>query len=281
MSFKLGADPELFLWNTETRRYESAHDLVPGTKDKPYPLSVGAVQVDGVAVEFNINPASSGIEFASNIKQTLDEVRSIIPMKYEFKYTALARFNGEYWKKVPDDPKQLGCSEDYNSGQRNVVVNPVPNLPEAVRCGGGHLHIGWREPAEITPSHFWDAKYMVRKLTNYFSIFRNEWESMDALYDRSNYQNFHSFRPKPYGTEFRGLSNEWLKFPKLWPWLFDTCKKIYEEMKEGQTEKVLRRYDYNAYDPWTGYTKVPINNALAEIDFPMFPSNWKTACTTA
>ena len=51
--FTIGADPEVFVADSLTNTFVSAHDLVPGTKLEPFAVNKGAVQVDGMALEFN------------------------------------------------------------------------------------------------------------------------------------------------------------------------------------------------------------------------------------
>ena len=59
MQLLLGADPEAFVVLKDGGIPVSAHGLLPGTKDKPFPVEKGAVQVDGMAAEFNIEPAAT------------------------------------------------------------------------------------------------------------------------------------------------------------------------------------------------------------------------------
>ena len=61
----IGCDPEFFV--KENNKFVNAHGLIEGTKDFPQLVNKGAVQVDGMALEFNINPAKNSKEFVSNI----------------------------------------------------------------------------------------------------------------------------------------------------------------------------------------------------------------------
>ena len=55
----VGADPELFLRDKKTGQLVAADiNQIKGTKVTPYKVECGAVQVDGAAGEFNIDPAS-------------------------------------------------------------------------------------------------------------------------------------------------------------------------------------------------------------------------------
>ena len=63
MKFTIGADPELFLH--KNGKAVTAHGVVQGTKEHPYPVEYGAYQVDGMAVEFNIDPTPLDGDFAA------------------------------------------------------------------------------------------------------------------------------------------------------------------------------------------------------------------------
>ena len=85
MAYLIGADPEVFVTD-KNNQFVSAFNMVPGDKAKPYPVPFGAVQVDGMALEFNIEPASTRQEFIHNITCLLytspsprDRTRSRMP----------------------------------------------------------------------------------------------------------------------------------------------------------------------------------------------------------
>ena len=69
MQILVGADPELFVKNPNSGEFISAHGMVPGTKYDPYKVDKGAIQVDGMALEFNIDPARTVDEFVRNITE--------------------------------------------------------------------------------------------------------------------------------------------------------------------------------------------------------------------
>ena len=51
----IGCDPEVFV--KQNGVFRSAHGLIRGDKKNPQKIRSGAVQVDGMALEFNIDPA--------------------------------------------------------------------------------------------------------------------------------------------------------------------------------------------------------------------------------
>ncbi len=60
--FTFGCDPELFVINDEGV-FVSAEGLIPGDKQNPYKVPGGAIQVDGMAAEFNIDPVTNYADF--------------------------------------------------------------------------------------------------------------------------------------------------------------------------------------------------------------------------
>ncbi len=57
MTMLIGADPEVFL--KVGKKNISSHGLINGDKKNPLKVDKGAVQIDGTALEFNIDPAST------------------------------------------------------------------------------------------------------------------------------------------------------------------------------------------------------------------------------
>lgn len=233
---KVGADPEFFLRSRKTGQFVSAHDLVPGTKQQPYPLKCGgALQADGTAVEFNIAPCISGKDFAERVQATLDEIRAYVPRDLEFTFQPSIDYEKTYFDSLPRESKELGCDPDFNaySGKRN----PVPDASKypTMRTGSGHIHLGWAEGLNVEDrSHVWDCQMLVKALDAYFGRYSALWDNdkrRQVLYGAKG-----AFRPKKYGVEYRVLSNAWLNKPELWPWIFDSAKWVFEKTSEGYSE---------------------------------------------
>ena len=237
VKFTLGADPELFVYDNKEKAFISSHNLIPGTKEEPFETSCGAIQVDGVAAEFNINPAETGEEFQSNVMQTVRELLEQIqenptkkrggPSKVRrenmiLKVVPIATFNKKYFKSLPDSAKLLGCMPDYNAytGEQNTP----PETNKTMRTAAGHLHVGWTEHEDIEdPAHLKDCIDTVKQLDAVIYPLSFLWDSSSAR--RELYGQMGSFRPKTFGVEWRPLSNVWVKDPDLHLWLFDTVGK--------------------------------------------------------
>jgi len=228
----IGADPEFFL--KQGNKNISAHGIVPGDKAEPHKLKFGAVQLDGTAVEFNINPSYTGKEFTENVLGTLNEVRSMVPKKYRFNFSPAVNYNAEYFKKIPSKCKELGCDPDFDAYAYGKP-NERPDNRTTMRTGAGHLHIGWDEAGGLDvkdQSHILDCCLLSKNLDAIFSMIERNWD--DDTKRRKMYGKLGAFRPKKYGCEYRSLSNAWVRYPKLYPFIFDLCKRTYAYSVKGK-----------------------------------------------
>lgn len=203
--FKVGADPEFFV--KRFGKLHSAYGLVPGSKDNPYKVPKGAVQVDGMALEFNIDPAENYDQFESNMTTVLDSIIKMVP-GYEIFVEPVADFGLEYIQSQPKEARELGCSPDFNAYTKQA--NPRPDANTPFRTASGHVHIGWtKEPVDINNEGHLDAcRALTKALDVYLGIPSLVWDRDDRR--RSLYGAAGAFRPKPYGMEYRVLSNKWI-----------------------------------------------------------------------
>jgi hypothetical protein len=214
----IGADPELFL--KKDGNFVSGHDKLPGTKHDPYLVKDGALQVDGTALEFNIDPADTAEKFVERIGGVINIMSAHIRhIDKNLKIVAepVAFYTPEYWKDIPDEAKVLGCEPDWNAwtGQ----INPKPNENVSFRTGSGHIHIGWTEDKNPRkPDHFHDCLMAMKQMDCILYPMSFTWD--DDRKRRELYGKPGAFRPKPYGAEYRVLSNAWLQDPDIMEWMF-------------------------------------------------------------
>lgn len=207
--FTFGCDPELFLIDTFTGKVVSAEGIVPGTKAEPYKVQGGALQVDGMAAEFNIDPADNFKTFNSRIDLVLRQLRSLIGERYEFSFAPSVVFAEDVWDKAPDTAKELGCTPDFNAWTGDV--NPPPELPDnpRLRTASGHLHIGWTHDEDLTnEDHIKNCRDLVQQFDWYLGAWSLKMDSDPTR--RLLYGKAGACRYKPYGVEYRVLSNFWL-----------------------------------------------------------------------
>lgn len=201
-----GADPELFVLNPNGE-FVSAAGMIPGDKANPHKVDGGAVQVDGMAAEFNIDPVTNYKDFKKNIDKVQRQLAEMLPKGYTLVATPTAKFSVEEWSKAPDEAKALGCSPDFDAWQK--TVNPTPKSQDLVRHAGGHLHFGWTEGADTSDEGYVQSCVdLVRQLDWYLAAWSVLKDSDTER--RSSYGKAGAMRFKPYGVEYRTLSNFWL-----------------------------------------------------------------------
>jgi len=216
----IGADPEVFLWDKANGHFVSAATFFPGTKKEPFKVAKGAVQVDGVALEFNINPASNEDEFLDNICSvhgTIEKMVREVNPDWEIRHVPFATFKQEIWDTVPDEAKELGCDPDYSCYNGTVNPNPTQLVIQsarqrkvgAVRTASGHIHIGFADKDQdlTDPLHLEDCRFVSYYFFNKaYARPKDDLERIRLQF----YGNNGAYRPKRYGVELRSPSNTWL-----------------------------------------------------------------------
>src|SRR5258706_208911 len=150
----VGADPEVVLRDVKSGEFVSAHNLLPGTKDAPHKVDFGAVQVDGVAAEFNIDPANSAAKFSSNIEGVMSRLQAFVGDKYELVSQPSVVFPEEYFKSLPENVRELGCNPDWDAYTGQITEKP-DGSGTTMRTFAGHIHIGWTDDVDPTDdTHF-------------------------------------------------------------------------------------------------------------------------------
>lgn len=246
LDLKFGADPEVFVKLKRQKNFVSAHGLVSGTKDEPFKVDKGAVQVDGMALEFNIDPAENQKEFSQNIKTVMKILGEMVP-DHKLVPSPTADFDPEYLASQPYEALELGCDPDFNAYD-DGKPNPRPDGNVNFRTGAGHIHIGWCEGVDITnPDHLEACMTVVKQLDWSLGLLATKYDTDERR--RSLYGNWGAFRPKPYGVEYRVLSNAWLKSPKLVKWVYNTAYKAIQDLYKGE-HRYLDRAPEVKYIPY-------------------------------
>lgn len=238
MLIKVGADPEVFVRDSQGRPVSAVTPegvpMVLGTKAKPAKVHKGAFQVDGTALEFNIDPAATKAEFIANINAVYGQMRARIKRGFGYDVVAdpVVVYDKDYFARIPDSAKELGCDPDFCAWTGEA--NPRPDgLQTTMRTGSGHIHIGWTEGADPTSAaHFADCMAIAKQMDYYLGIYSLLWDSDDDR--RILYGKAGAFRPKPYGVEYRTMSNAWLRYPALYGWIFDAVQKGMADAIEGR-----------------------------------------------
>lgn len=218
----IGCDPELFLQDAVTGSFISAVGKIGGTKYMPRPLSIGngfGVQEDNVAVEFTIPPAQNINDFKAYVKMTVDHLRE------EIKAYGLT-FSQESATTFPEEELQtpearmFGCDPDFNAW-KNGRVNPRPKATDQnLRSAGGHVHVGFDYRSKK------DQISLVQHLDLFLgvpSVVLDEGDLRKQLYGKAGAMRF-----KPYGVEYRTLSNFWIFKDELVTWVWNAVERAVD-----------------------------------------------------
>jgi len=241
LDLTVGCDPEVFVTD-KGGKLVSAHNMVPGTKDSPSPVKCGGIQVDGMALEFNIEPAQSKAEFISNTQVVMGELLKALPSGHDLKICSTAQFGKAYIDEQPEAATDLGCSPDFNaymSGEQN----PKPNGQLPFRTAAGHIHVGWTESGDTKDQehqHYCQQVVQVMDLLlGVPSVLMDSDKQRRSMYGMAG-----SYRAKTYGVEYRVLSNFWLKNQHYMAWAYEqtelAVKKVLGGFSVPDTKEVQR-----------------------------------------
>jgi hypothetical protein len=228
----IGADPEVFFEKDGV--IVSAYGLIPGTKQNPFPVKHGGVQVDGMAAEFNIVPSSDVSQFKLTINDTLSALRAMVP-GYNTSSNCVNVYDTSYFESQPDDAKLLGCEADFNAYTLDCNRSPDTSFNPTMRTVAGHIHVGWTEGADLYDENHFIKCAEVAKQMDYFlgipSLMLDN--TPGSAQRRQMYGKAGTFRPKSYGMEYRVLSNFWIFNEKLQEWVFNQTKNAMLDLDAG------------------------------------------------
>jgi hypothetical protein len=218
MKFKLGCDPEVFMADLQGN-LKSSVGLIGGSKAFPLDLPLGkgfAVQEDNVAMEFNIPPASGAEEYVSHIKSTLDFLSGVIKNRYGFQIINESAASFPESELQSDAALNFGCDPDYNvwTGKKN----PRPEAEDkTLRSCGGHIHIGLEDVNTVNADQLGKAMDMHLGIG---SVLMDKGDKRKLLYGKAG-----AVRYKPYGLEYRTLSNFWIFDDRLIEWVWRNTER--------------------------------------------------------
>jgi hypothetical protein len=173
-----------------------------------------------------------------------------------------ADFDPKYYEGLSDNQKELGCDPDFNG--YTMVENPRPDANTNRRGAAGHLHLGWGNDIPIDhPEHFENCAKMARLLdrtVGMASIIINGDSTR-----REHYGAAGSFRPKPYGVEYRVPDNSWIKSKHERAFIFQVLTSTCAVLGTGKEDVILSNFkDDFVQEIINQGNKQVNNNSLAE-----------------
>lgn len=252
-TFSFGCDPELFI-KDKSGKIISAAGLIPGTKEEPFVVEGGSVQVDGMAAEFGIDPAKTFDEWNDRIVMVMKQLKAMLPAGHTLHIAPIAEFDEQTFIDAPDEAKILGCDPDFNAWTMECNTPVDPAAIGTTRTASGHVHIGWDKDLDINDTqHRLNCRDLVRQLDFYlggWSAYKlgSKGKQEEEAIRRQFYGQAGAHRVKPYGVEYRVLSNFWLtsKTDRLAVWnrmcqaLSDMARTYYPERLPEKYNTLLR-----------------------------------------
>lgn len=235
----IGNDAE-FILTTSDGKPLSAIGLIGGSKLRPRPVNLGALQEDNVLAEINIQPATTLKQWDKHILSVMHQLSGILPMGYEISNLASALYPDEELF----DPKsqEFGCDPDINAWTGKV--NKFPVLPKKLknfRSAGGHVHIG-RENLNLYES--FKLIQVLDMIAGLQSVHLDKDTARKKLYGKAG-----AMRIKSYGVEWRTPSNFWVFEKTTRQWMFIVakfCATHYEDLFKLISKEVEHIINNNA-----------------------------------
>jgi len=248
LPFSMGCDPELIAYRDGTPI--SCHEFTPGSKDAPHRLTKGAVQRDGLAMEFNIDPAKTRDEFSENVSRTLSDLRDFLPAGVVLRFKPAVTFEPWYFDMLPEKVKELGCNPDFNAYTQ--LINPPPDTSPhpTLRTTAGHVHISWMGETRVDkndPQHFIDCCHAVSEMDRAYGTIKGRIDpdkTRESLYGKLG-----AFRPTTFGVEHRVPSCAWVEYPRLYPVMFDLYETAMARL-QGEDRPYPTVTDWHLEQKW-------------------------------
>jgi hypothetical protein len=222
----IGADIEVFLRDKNTMEVVSAEGLIKGTKEEPFQWSDNpffATSLDNIMAEFCIPPSKNSQEFLSGINTSLSYIQSLADTKNFdiFSYPAV-KVNEKYL--MSEQAQIFGCEPDFDAWKMGQM-NPKPNAVGNLRSCGGHIHVGYDNPDMLVGINLIKAMDIFLGLPSVIQEPDNERKN---LYGKAG-----AFRFKPYGVEYRTISNYYVSSPRLVEWAFNNTMDAIDFVNKG------------------------------------------------
>lgn len=212
---RCGADPEVFLCNDAGKPISSIGYI---GADKWNPLQIPdmpkgfTLQEDNVSLEYGIPPAASADEFVAHITSVMEKSKEYVKGLSFSKLSCII---------FPEDQMQtpeaftFGCEPDYNAYTKHC--NPKPNPPHPLmRSAGGHVHV----ETKVSP---WKGVPLMDLFLSVPAVLMDDGIERKKLYGSAG-----ACRIKPYGFEYRTLSNFWIFEEKYIRWVFNNTNRAMD-----------------------------------------------------
>lgn len=223
VKFLLGCDPEWFLRDVHTGEPRSAIGRFMGTKKEPVPLEDGvSVQVDNVAVEYGITPATSEQHWVDLNHSARIQIAALAA-KHNCNLLITPSVIFPETELNCEAAWLFGCEPDLNAWTKEW--NPKPEAANPLlRSAGAHLHFGLDYDKQLLAE-------VVKATDMYIAVPGLLVDPDDRR--RELYGKAGACRFKPYGVEWRTGSNFWTANTTRIRWVYRTVNSMLEALAKG------------------------------------------------
>lgn len=286
----MGCDPEFFFAD-KNGKVVGSEKVLTKSDNRDHGLVI-----DGVQAELNPAPSFCRELLASNIQGCFRDLRNVLQRRgidVAVKVDSLVDITQAELDSLSEESKVFGCDPStniYEGGESKIKVDPKKYLK---RSAGGHIHLG------NSFKQYLDKKYEVypsdKALENFHKValridqaLKKSPDIMVSVLDiivgntcvlmdrskgnkerRANYGRAGEYRVKPYGLEYRSLSNFWLRSYPLMSFVMGLCRFAVHCVSESTPENDYVKALFNAVK------REDIVKAINENDFDLAMKNFK------
>ena len=252
----VGCDPEFFIKVGDS--IVASQGIIPGTKQEPEYIDGGAIHRDNILGELAMIPAESEDEFVYNLDHVIQQAQDILsPIGGSMEWSPSAMVSDECLMHY--EAMEFGCDPDIDCWSVRLTEPPDPLMAGNLRSAGGHVHVGFEYVNEQ------DQINAARSMDFYLGL-------PSVLFDRdilrrNLYGKSGRFRFKPYGIEYRTLSNAWLNSEELKRWVFRQAIKAVSSRNELpeftddmvlELQRIINESDKDAAEQWVNKYNIEV-----------------------
>jgi hypothetical protein len=260
-SVMMGCDPEFFFVDGRGKvigsekvlpekglKYDEAKPNTYFNNENTYNYDKPIFIIDGVQAEINPEPNTCRALLANDIHACFLKLRKMLKKnghKLSIKFDPLVNITQKELDSLSEKSRIFGCDPSLNiyqtRNQARIRVNPKKYLK---RSAGGHIHLGADTWQRVLRRKLKNAEVVVPILD---LVVANTCVLIDRhpgnKERRANYGRCGEYRIKPYGIEYRSISNFWLNAYQLMSFVMGLSRQavdmIYESKKGNDYIKAL------------------------------------------
>lgn len=231
----LASDPECFAQTVEGKTITSVAGLLSCSKTNKLDMGDTRIQEDNVLVEFDINPHDNFEGFNANLVRGIELCADLLK-SHSMEIAANVSshiFTREELVSFHKSAFEFGCEPDFNAltGSRN----PKPaSADPGLRTGGGHIHLGFDHMGTYST----DNQKILGVMCDYFlgmtAMMIDPDDRRRELYGKAG-----ACRWKPYGIEYRTLSNFWIFDEANRGFVYDQAIKAYNTTVDNAFDRLV------------------------------------------